>query len=297
MKTLDVPVRVSIKNILYATDFSPVAEFAAPIAVELARAFGAKILAVHVRPPQVYGLAPPESWSVLQEPVDREVEAQKAHLESLFRGVENSVIIGEGDTWEVISALTQEKQIDLVVIGTHGRRGLEKVLLGSVAETILRRSPVPVLTVGPHVTAEPESVTKMRQLLFATDFSPASETAAPYAISLAEENQAQLDLLHVIELRKLKESDPASDLVNASVRRLENIVPLEAQLWCVPKYFVEVGDPAQEILKVAKRHAADLIVMGVKRTDGDLGASSHAPWAIAHKVISQARCPVLTVIG
>lgn len=297
MKTLDVQARATVRNVLYATDFSPVAEFAAPIAVELARGFGAKILAVHVRPPQVYGLAPPESWPAIQEAADRQVEGQKKHLEALFRSVENSVLIGEGDTWEVISSLIKEKEIDLVVIGTHGRRGLEKLLLGSVAEKILRRSRVPVLTVGPHVTSQPNRTSKVREILYATDFSPASEGAARYAILLAEENQAHLHLLHVIEPRKSKEYDFASEFVRACAAQLENLVPTEAQLWCQPKYLIEVGDPAKEILKVAKRYKADLVVMGVKRTESDLGASTHLPWAIAHNVISQARCPVLTVVG
>jgi nucleotide-binding universal stress UspA family protein len=297
MKTLNVQTRVSVKNVLYATDFSPVAEFAAPIAAELARKFGAKLLAVHVRPPQVYGLAPPESWPAIQEAADRQSVEQKKHLEGLFHGAENSVLIGEGDTWEVISALIKEKEVDLVVIGTHGRRNLEKVLLGSVAEKILRRSPVPVLTVGPHVTSEPEQITRVQHILYATDFSPASEAAARYAVSLAEENQAHLDLLHVIEPRKAKDYDSASELVHARTAQLESLVPGEAQLWCQPKYFVEVGNPAEEILKTAKRYKADLIVMGVKHAEGDLGASTHLPWAIAHKVISQARCPVLTVVG
>jgi nucleotide-binding universal stress UspA family protein len=297
MNGLDVQPRVSVKNVLYATDFSPVAEFAAPIAAELARKFGAKVLAVHVRPPQVYGLAPPESWPAIQEASDRQTEEQKKHLEGLFRGVKNSVLIGEGDTVEVISALIKDKEIDLVVIGTHGRRNFEKVLLGSVAEKILRRSPVPVLTVGPHVTSEPEQAAWIQHILYATDFSPASEGAAHFAISLAEENQAHLDLLHVIEPRKAKDYDSASEFVHARTAQLESLVPTEAQLWCQPKYLVEVGNPAEEILKVAKRYKADLIVMGVKRTEHDLGASNHLPWAIAHKVISQARCPVLTVVG
>lgn len=297
MKTLDVLTRISLKNVLYATDFSPVAEFAAPIAAELARRFGAKVLAVHVRPPQVYGLAPPESWPALQEAADRQVEEQKKHLEALFRGVENSILIGEGDTWEVISSLIKEMHIDLVVIGTHGRQGLEKVLLGSVAEKILRRSPVPVLTVGPHVTSEPEPMAKVTQILYATDLSAASQSAASYAIELAEENQAQLDLVHVIESRKAKECESPSELVRACARQLESLFPDEAQAWCEPRYFVEVGDPAEEILKIAKRQKAGLIVMGVKRTQDALDASTHLPWSIAHKVISQARCPVLTVIG
>lgn len=99
MKTLDAQTRISLKNILYATDFSPVAEGAGAYANELAHRYGAKVFAVHVRAPQVYGLAPPESWPALTEAADRQAKEQGDHLKSLFQGVENEFVIGEGDTW------------------------------------------------------------------------------------------------------------------------------------------------------------------------------------------------------
>lgn len=197
----------------------------------------------------------------------------------------------------MVSALIKEHQIDLVVIGTHGRKGLEKLVIGSVAEKILRRSPVPVLTVGPHVHMAPEQTTQTKQILFATDFGPASREAAPYAISLAQESQAHLDLLHVVEPQKAGELVHPRELMNAAARQLRKFVPEDAELWCEPEYLVEQGDAAERIRDVAKRRGADMIVMGVKRAEGDLGASAHFPWAIAHKVIAGTGCPVLTVRG
>jgi nucleotide-binding universal stress UspA family protein len=297
MKTVDAQTRISLKNILYATDFSPVAEAAAPFAVELARRYGSKVLAVHVRAPQVYGLAPPESWPALKDAADKLANDQSRHLTSLFRGVEHAVILGEGDIWGVVSALIKENHIDLLVIATHGRKGIEKVLLGSVAEKILRRAPCPVLTVNPHVHLEPERATQMKNILFATDFSPASQIALPYAFSLAQENQAALDLLHVLEPQKSGELVHPHDLVEATSHRLRHLIPDEADLWCEPNILVEQGDPAAQILDAAKRRQADMIVLGVKAVQGDLGAATHLPWTTAHRVICEARCPVLTVRG
>lgn len=297
MKALDAQTQISLKNILYATDLSPVAEAAAPLALELARRYGSKVLAVHVRAPQVFGLAPPESWPALKESSNKQAKEQSQHLASLFRGVEHAIAVEEGDIWEVVSALIEENQIDLVVMATHGRKGLEKVLLGSVAEKILRRAPCPVLTVNPHVHLEPERATQMKHILFATDFSPASQTAVAYAFSLAQENQAALDLLHVLEPGKASDLVHPQELVEITSQRLRDLIPAEAELWCEPNILVEQGDPAEQILGAAKRRQADMIVLGVKAIQGGLGATTRLPWSTAHRVICEARCPVLTVRG
>lgn len=297
MATTAVRSRISLKNILYATDFSLVAEAAAPIAVELAQKYGAKVFAVHVRAPQVTGLVPPESWQVVREAAQKQAEDQAEHLKSLFRGVENEVTVIEGGIWNELSSIIKEKNIDLMVIGTRGRHGLGKFILGSEAEIILRRAQIPVLTVGPHVYLEAESAAGMKQILYATSFSAESKPAAAYALSLADENLAHLDLLHVIEKQKAAELVQPQELVKASLNRLRQIVTPEAALWCEPNFLVEQGDPAEQILAVAKRRHADMIVLGVKGTEGDLGASAHLPWSVAHKVIATATCPVLTVRG
>lgn len=130
MKTLEVVTRISLKAILYTTDFSPTAEAAAPYAVELARRYGAKVIALHVRPPQVNGMVPPESWAAVREANELQAKKQAQHLASLTRGVKNEVEVTEGGIWDVISRTIEEKKVDLVVTGTRGREGFGKVLLG-----------------------------------------------------------------------------------------------------------------------------------------------------------------------
>jgi nucleotide-binding universal stress UspA family protein len=294
MKTLDILTRISLKKILYTTDFSPSAEAAAPFVVELARRYGGKVIAMHVRPPEVNGMVPPESWQAVREASALQAKEQAEHLRTLFRGVEHEIEVTEGGIWDVISRAIEEKHVDLVVTGTHGREGFGKVLLGSHAENILRHSPVPVLTVGPHVQLDPEAAAEMKHILYATDFSKASQAALPYAVSLAEENQAELDMLRVIAPQKPGELLHPHEFVEATARQMHALLPVETELWCNPKLVVEIGQPAEKILEVSQRCKTDLIVLGVKGVDRALGAT-HIPWTIAHKVISEARCPVLTV--
>ncbi len=294
MKALETVTRISLKNILYTTDFSPTAEAAAPYAWELARRYGAKVIALHVRPPEVNGMVPPESWAAVHEAAVMQAKQQAGHLKELFRGVENEVEVTEGGIWDVISRRIEEKKVGLVVTGTHGREGLGKMVMGSHAENILRHSPVPVLVVGPYVRREPETTTRMKRILFATDFSEASLAGLPYAISLAEENQAELDILRVVPPPKSRELVHPSELMDATVRQMKQLVPMEAEAWCKPRCLAEIGEPAQKILQVAELSKADLIVLGVKRVYRALGVT-HIPWTIAHKIIAEACCPVITV--
>src|SRR6202035_1386816 len=120
-------------------------------------------------------------------------------LNAQLADVNHEVMIGQGNIWGEVSKSIEEKKIDLIVPGTRGRTGLEKALLGSVAEQILRQAPCPVLTVGPHVTLQPENAAKIHEILYATDLAVDFPVAAPYAISLAQENQAHLTLLCVME--------------------------------------------------------------------------------------------------
>jgi nucleotide-binding universal stress UspA family protein len=239
-------------------------------------------------------MVPPESWSAIHEAHALQAKQQAEHLKAIFRGVENEVEVTEGGIWDVISQTIEEKKVDLVVTGTHGREGLGKMVMGSHAENIPRHPPVPVLVVGPHARIEPETATRMNRILFATDFSEASLAALPYAISLAEENQAELDILRVVPPQKNGELVHPSELMDATMRQMQQLVPAEAEAWCKPRYLAEIGEPAQKILQVAELSKADLIVLGVKRVYRALGVT-HIPWTMAHKIIAEARCPVLTV--
>ena len=285
---------VSLQNILYATDFSPIAENAASYALEFARIYKAKVFALHVRPVEVYGMAPPESWPALRDAADTQAKEQAEYLAQRFAGVSHEAIVAEGDIWEFVREHIERDHIDFIVMGTHGRKGLGKLFLGSVAENVLRRVTCPVLTIGPLVQVGPERAVAMKHILLATSFSSASEAAAAYAMSLAQENQALLDIVHVIEPRKTGAIPNPSELTAGCMDRMRALIPPEAELWCEPHTIIEVGDPAEQILNVAKARRAGLIVLGVKAAEVVPGIG-HIPWTTAHKIIAGAECPVLTV--
>jgi len=294
MKAAEARERIALKNIMFATDFSPAADAAAPIAIEISQRYGAKIVGLHVNPFDSYTAAAPEAWASMAEATERENKEDAQRLNEQLRNVEHEVVIGEGNIWEVISSQIKEKGIDLIVLGTRGRTGLGKTVLGSVAEEILRKAPCPVLTVGPHINLWSEEYAKMHEILYATDLATDSPTAAPYAVSLAQENQAHLVLLHVVEGPKPGELVDTPEVVDLKERKLQQLVPQQAGLWCDPTYIVEQGPAAEKILDVAKRRHTALIVLGAKPAGW---LSTHFNIGTIHKIVSEATCPVLTVRG
>jgi nucleotide-binding universal stress UspA family protein len=294
MKAVQARTRISLKNILFATDFSPAADAAAPFAIQIAQRYGAKVYGVHANPFDNYTAAAPEAWAAMAEAADKETKEHAQRLNEQLKGVEHEVVIGEGNIWEVMSNLIKQKEIDLIVLGTRGRTGLGKTLLGSVAEQILRQAACPVLTVGPHVTSQPEKAVRMHEILYATDLAADFPAAAPYAISLAQENQAHLALLYVIENQKTGELVHPAELADSKLSKLRQLVPQEAELWCEPRCLVEQGNPPEKILEAADKQGADLIVLGARPARG---LATHLNTGAVHKVVSHAKCPVLTVRG
>jgi nucleotide-binding universal stress UspA family protein len=295
MRAMDAKTHVSLKNILFATDYSPAANAALPYVTGIAARYGSKIFAVHVRTPEVYGTALPESWPILAEAAEKIGREEAAGLKRRLGDIPHEVVIGEGDVWGVVSRIVKIRDIDLIIVGTRGRTGIGKVFLGSVAEAIFRQAPVPVLTVGPHTSAEAEKKLEMKEILFATDFSDSAQAAAAYAISLAQEHEARLTILHVIEKPAVGEVVHPEQYVESTLRRLRGLVPPEAELWCEPHLQVDQGAPADRILAMAEKRHADLIVLGMRKTDAPMGVATHLGRATAHKIVSHATCPVLTV--
>jgi len=184
---------------------------------------------------------------------------------------------------------------DLIVLGTRGRTGLGKLLLGSQAEEIFRPAKCPVLTVGPHSQPISGGENELKEVLFATDFTPESQAAAPYAVSVALALQAHLNLLHVVEEPKTEELVYPTEVIPSSERLLRSLVPEDAHFWREPRYFVERGAVSEKILETAERIPASLIVLGVRGPMGIPGAAGHLSAGLAHKVVVNASCPVLTV--
>lgn len=284
--------RTRFENILFATDFSPAAALAIPFVKKLARHFQSNLVALHVKPPVVNPMTQPGTW-----PTDLEAAkvADKQHRDELFEtfaGIHTVVLLEEGDIQSILVKALEKYDTDLVIIGTRGRTGIAKMLLGSVAEEIFRTVPCPVLTVGPHSDSFRANI---REILFTTDFASEASAAAAYAISLAQEFQARLTLLHVVAEPKPGELVSWSDVRDSSQKLLSKLVPDEAEAWCKPEYFVERGDPAERILDLANLREVDLIVLGAQPERGVPGAATHLPIATAHKVVAHAKCPVLTV--
>src|SRR5215813_3046418 len=270
--------RVQIKNIVFATDFSNTAVAALPFAAQIAKSFGAKLYAVHAKTPENYALPTTEVWPAANAEVEESTVELRRDLYNRFPSVESEVLIGEGSVWGVVEAVAEERKADLIVVGTSGRRGIGKFVLGSVAEEILRRARCPVLTVGPYYEMEPLGEVKFSKIVYATNFGQASPAAAAYAVAFAEEYQAQLTLLHVIEHPKVGELVSPHELEASAIELLRGLVPQEAEMWCEPKATVLHGSPAERILETAEKEKADLIVMGVREAKGVVRAT-HLPAA------------------
>ena len=295
MKATTAKTRAQFKTILFATDFSTAAAQALPYVKKIAEHFESNLVALHVRPPVAHAGTEMGTWPDDLEAAKAIDEKHNEEILDTFTGIPTQVLIETGDIRSSVDAAIQKNNVDLVVIGTRGRTGLGKLLLGSVAEQIFRTVECPVLTVGPHSDSSRGTLGEFREILYATDFSSHSQAAAAYAVSLAEEFQSRLILLHVIPEPKAGDLVSASDVTASSKELLRKLVPPEAETWCKPEYFIERGDPAEKILEIAKSRETDLIVLGARREKGVAGAATHLPIATAHKVVSHATCPVLTV--
>ena len=212
------------------------------------------------------------------------------------------IVAREGNVAKEIVLLAGHLPADLLVMGTHGRSGFERLFLGSVTEKVLRTAHAPVLTIPPPVTQPGGALYKT--ILCPLDFSDASIRALEYALSLAQEADARLILLHVIEsllaeggaseMHRVSVAEFYRNLEGDATAQLKSVVPEQARVWCKPEERVTRGRAYREILKIAKVEGAELIVMGVQGK----GALTRLVFgSTTHHVIQEAGCPVLTIRG
>ncbi len=290
---------IKIKNLLFATDFSPASEAAFPFAVAISRRYASTLHVAHVLPLDglVMSSASLEpAWVGMAYETAHTVAENKMHdLAARLGDLSYETWVCSGERWEALSTVISAKQIDFLVAGTHGRTGVSKFVMGSCAEEILRKAPCPVLTVGPYVTGEPaqgNAEIRLRNVVYATDFTSCAQAAGPMAFSLAREFQAQLTLLHVIE----GHAEPKHQQIQIARRRLEEIVSGHEEFTSPANLLVEHGSAAERILDVATEQHADLIVLGI-RPHEHIGTVTHFPWSTIPRVVASANCPVLTVRG
>ncbi len=297
MATVTAPTRIAMHNIVAATDFSVCGEAAVEFAAALAHRFSSTLYTINVLPHTPFIESPDIADPEKMKQVAAKRMADVARSE-LFQGITHQELIREGEVAEVLSGLVRDRHIDLMVMGTEGRTGMGKFLLGSVAEEVFRSAECPVLTLGPHATRRHGD--KLQHVLYATDFGMESVHALPYATALAEEHRARLTMLHVAREpgMVLPEPEPGAmpvvspyEEVREGEQRMRELIAQDPPLSQPPELLVQFGAPAETIARVAAGDV-DLIVLGVKRP-GLL--AKHLGGSVAYQVVCQAPCPVLSV--
>jgi nucleotide-binding universal stress UspA family protein len=304
MHGVSLKTRLALKHILVPTDFSERAGDAMPFAAALTRKYAAKLFVAHILPAEPHPAIPVQPIPQAIDPAYIHGEQQVSEFlrDNAYIDVPYEVVLEKGELRTTFDHIIRDHEIDLIVLSTHGRHGARKLLLGSVAEELFRSATCPVLTLGPCLAPHIRPDGELKRILFATDFCEGSLHALPYAMSLAEENNGRLFLLHVLPEPGLRAMTTETTFTRERDRLrlqadLRNLIPLdETYAREHSEILVECGMPAEFILGIAAEKAIDLIVMGVRRT-APLFSATRFPWATAHKVVAQATCPVLTVRG
>jgi len=285
---------ITLKNVLFLTDFSLSSEIALPHAIALAAGYEGKVFVGHVITPQLYELVPPD---LVPEVLKQSKAYAQKRMERLVNGAEfgavsHEVLLEQGELWETLRRMVDEYSIDVIALGTGGRHGLREVLMGSVAEEILRLSHKPVLTVGPQ-SREVAPDREPRCILLANDFSVNCLRAVACADSLARKFGARLISLHVAP-EAPEDPQTITRFEEFFFERLRQHLDVTVFPKGQQEFRVEFGLAGDSILKSAAEHSADLIVMGVRGAGSVTRATCHLG-TTAYNVVSGARCPVLAV--
>ena len=286
---------VGIHNVLIASDLTHQSDAVVTIGLDFARLFGAHAEIAYVLPTGEYALAGGEGILAGRDAARRDLVELKNRLRRNAAYDDESdqqVMLLEGPAAECLLQCACDKKADLVVVGTHGRGGIGKALLGSVAEKVFRHSSVPVLTIGPNIH-HTRGWDHVRQILAPCDLTPKSHPAVKYACDLAKAHNSKVTVLYVVN--DASEATPINaDRIKASIlERLVDIVGRKAEGLDL-NYKIEFGRVAPTILDVASSLSADLIVLGIRPSSGVL---DRFQWPIAYELVREATCPVLTMRG
>jgi nucleotide-binding universal stress UspA family protein len=296
---------MEIWRILCPVDYSEHSRRAVDYACAIARWYRATVTGLYVLEPMSplparasEGLDPPFVFT------QRHVERFQAQLEAFMRDCAGNraveAMVVEGAVSRDIVRVAREMPADLIVMGTHGRSGVDRLMLGSTTEKLLRRTPCPLLTVPAHAPDAVPVPVLFRRILCAVDFSPSSLRALTFAESLAEEADARLCVIHIVEPPSVFEPVPmgaaggaitAEERRAGARRRLAGVISRDARIYSHVSEVVTSGKPYRDILREAVDQGSDLIVMGAHA--GMPGVPAFG--STTNHVVREAACPVLTV--
>lgn len=278
---------ISFRRILVVTDFSIQAHMALVDAARLAVLFSGEVFVLHALPPldvrygDVLGMETRQAaLATAQTTMSREVESVSdlAHVPYMTRAEEGPLDLQ-------VEQMVRSHHIDLIVAGSRGAQGLDKLIFGSTAESLIRRAPCPVLIIGPNA----HRVDSLQSILFAADLELGSLRAAQYAAALAKTMQGTLTVMHVVN----RVGPPQRGIRKALEEQLMELLPRDAAMYFKAHVRVDHGEIASRLLRAAKLTSAELIVTGCRHN----GAFAHHAWRTLSKLIHDAECPVLVVNG
>lgn len=276
----------NLKTIMLATDLSPASYGAMDYVRALGRRFSAKVLLTHVIDPALLTASQKSNLCDTIDCAEKELQLKLGVFDE--DAIECRMVVREGNVRETILHLVKERKVDLLVLGTKGQALKPGGELGSVAETLLRAMPCPVLTVGPRDRMNAFDGTHTQKILVTTDFSPESRVALEYAERLAEHFDGHLYLLHV-------EDRTATSHVMSLTGQKDQFLAFTKEMKTpsrIAEYISCIGSPAERIVKTAAEKDVDLLVMRVHESDLSSGGRLHG---IAYDVIRQVRCPVFSL--
>jgi len=286
MTTTTIP-EVSFKEILVASDLSDASTNAVGYAKAIAKHYGSHIVLTHVSDPAAPLAIPEGGW--IQEEANRiEEQMQAAGLALREEGLDAESVNTYGSVRQEIQAVADENNSNLIVLGTHARRGLKRFLFGSEAEGLLRRAVRPILTVGPGAAPAPQGAWAPKNVLCATSLNPGAAKVVAYAYRLAQSLGATFELLSVDDPNHPGDRDLTW---RAFEEALAEALPEELGKSQI-RSLLSGKSPAMNIVDVATALKSDLIVMGARTTHF---ATSHMPAGVLGQVLADAPCPVLTI--
>jgi nucleotide-binding universal stress UspA family protein len=284
------------ERLLVPVDFGPASERAADIAVAIADKLGATVELVHSFhvPTIAYGegIATYVPYDDLRRDAEKALEAERARVAARAPSIQAALV--EGDPRDRIADLATERGADLIVMGTHGRRGLSRVVFGSVAERIVRTSPVPVLTVGSGPAANGGA--GFRHVLAPTDFGEPAERGVAAAAALASAFGAKLTIVHACAMPATIYDErtwwPTAEILSKAETSLERAVTKTRAIFPTVKSALVRGDPRDGVLEAVRERGADLVVVG---THARRGLSRVFLGSVAESIVRTSPVPVLTI--
>ncbi len=280
-------------RVLVGIDFSKQSLQALKLAIAICEFFHSQLFLVHAAFPPHYGIG---TDLVPFEVLDHDLVAAKAEVamaianEPELSTLRPATTVAYDEPVNLIQHVASKQRVDLIILGSHGATGLERLALGSVAEAVLHRASCPVLIVGPHCRAGRDL---FRSIVFATDLETTGLRGAQYAASLAKQAQGSLTLLYVV-CRRSELGLPPDVIEHRIKRELQALIPSELSDTGKTKVRVEYGRPAEAIATVAQAEGASLVIVGVQ---GRSAFAGHSPWSMLSRIIRGVRCPVLGVRG